>query len=737
MATIIQYTQNFIKGTTSKEYDVPPPVQIAICIAAAVLLTIVVAILHPLLKTSKARNSYMWYYFVGIFNLINICLFLWFYYRKTTNGDLIGDAGDPGVHGVKGSGGPAANCSLCQTNLYIQPVQKSAVVSVLDLDTLTAASLGPQLPSAVQQLADSSSHTLFDYSSMIDQLLIGGVDGDQNTGNLDNIQIIAEHNEYTLLSYLNNVHGISAAPVLHRTDLSAGTIGYLALGDSMTSSSGVKPQSYVINGDIRATDVGGYEVRGQITTATIQSTDPTSNMELNSSSRYNNVPKTIKPTTYQILKPKSIKGYDAIGELIVPVGSNPSRLHYAMASTDCLEIIPSSQLRLAYVYPLTDGSGYLSFWDTGFGTWHTKRTNIMQLPESQHSGSDNSSNNNQSDNNLRIPLYKLIQENTKNTQNTTRIESPKELTQRLAAITIPKYVTAATILGHTIEYTQFNIGNILQDHWPIISTAITPLQLQKLKEHKQRPQNITPNDIPEILSILGPIATSITPTTLKNAKLTKKRNPSTNVRKTVIKSLYDLGTTGRDLDTNPSNQLAMSQYKLSQDYERMRVSISDAGVQIENVSTLLELVLVLTGLRTDGDVGKHVHMADLSPTTTRVLAICAALIPPNDRVFRPKDTCLVSTSLDTKRISMVTKLQQAMQEYQRLLSSSSVKSDDPNIVQQVNMATEKAFEDLAVVLGSVSDYMTKIQNGSFDEFSDRRIQEATAIFKKLNQKITI
>lgn len=733
MSSIIQYTHNFIKGATSSEYDIPPPVQIALCIGAAILLTILVAMFYPMLRVSRVRDSFMWYYFIAMFNLINICLILWFYHRKTTGGDLIGESGDIGLYGPKGLGGSVANCSLCQTNLYIRPARRSATTAILDLDTLTAASLGPQLPESIQQLASSTSHTLFDYSAMIDQLLIG----DTNTiadngqpGSLGNIQNIAENSEYTLLSHLNNTQGIGNMPAIHQTDLSSGTIGYLALGDSITSDASISPQSYVINGDIRATDVGGYEVRGIITTATTHSAV---------SSRNTNAPKRLVTRDYQILKPRSIKGYDTIGEIITPLDDNPPKLHYAMANKDCLETIPSSQLQLAYIYPLKDGSGYLSFWNTGFGTWHTRRALIMSNPQNEN----NTNNSKQS----RRRLHRLIDQSS----------SPKDLTQRLASIPIPQYVAAAAILGHTIEYTQFNIGNILTDHWQTISSAITPAQLQGLKQYKQRPQDIASNDIPAILTILGNIATS-SPTeqpnkSNKSGKSTKSSKRTQSKNNSRIKSLYDLTFQGGDLRDTPQETAAIAYYKFAQDYEKMRVVISDAGVQIENIGSLLDLVLVLTGLRTDGDLGRFVYMSDISPTTTRILAICNALMPPSARVYRPKDSCLVSASLDTDRIAVITRLQKAMRDYQQALSSANnivSKSDninsgsgkgsgdskiDANVANQINRATEDAFEELAVILGSVPEYMTKIQSGKFNEFSNSRLEKAAIVFEKLSQQI--
>lgn len=263
--------------------------------------------------------------------------------------------------------------------------------------------------------------------------------------------------------------------------------------------------------------------------------------------------------------------------------------------------------------------------------------------------------------------------------------------------------------------------------------------------------------MPGILTIIGSIATANS--SPKSAKSANSRNRSPNKAKKQVKSLYDLSLQGGDLTASPTAQAAKAQYELAQDYERLRVVISDAGVQIENVETLLDLVLVLTGLRTDGDLGRMVYLADLSPTTMRVLAICSAIMAPKERVWRPKDTCLVSASLDTERIKVITRLQRTMREYQQLLSSimavinagtqdtsNSNNNRDSNatytadelasMTQMVNKATEQAFEDLAAILGSIPKYMDKLQTGKFEEFSQRRLEEANEVFQKLNRKLS-
>lgn len=716
MSKIIHYTQNFIKGIQSDEVDVPIPIQIALSIGAAILLTITIVILRPILRTTRVRNAYMWYYYIGIFNLINISVMLWFYYRKTTKGDLIGEEGEAGQTGPKGSSGTAANCSLCATNLYIQPVKENIPIVELNLTDLTSASLGPQLPDAVNQLAASTSHTLFDYSDMVQQLLIGS---SNNNTSLDQIQNIAENSEYVLLSYLNSTQGQTTEtnnPTIYRTNLASGTIGYLAMGDSISRSNKIQPQSQVINGDIRATDTAGYDIRGIITIIHNKTLTPGTT--------------TPKAQEYQILKPRllkqsdkndtssSVSTYDTLGEIMIPVGKQPPKLHYALVATPCLEPLSSTNLQLVSIYPLNDGTGYISFWDTGFGTFHTQRANIPTI------NLDNTSERKQ--------LYTLI--SPMNTQDNKHIQ---RLTQYLASINIPQYVSAAAILGHTIEYTQFHIGEILQQHWPVISASITPSQLQQLQQFKNSPATtINPTNIPHILSIIGNIITN--PTQIN----TKQTNRSETTRKTTIKSLYELRSKGNDLST-PEEKQHMAKYSLAQDYEKMRTLISDAGIQIENVGSLLDLVLVLVGLRTDGDLSSNVYMADLSPTSIRVLTICAALIAPTHRVFRPKDSCLISASLDMNRISAITALQQAMNEYNIILKNikDSTKSNISNEMKKqlsyINQLTENTFEKLATILGTVPRYMHKLQTGDFEEFSTRRIQETTQIFQKLNNDLTI
>lgn len=745
MSSILHHAQEFFKGAMTIEQEIPIPLQIAFYAFLAVFITIVIVMFYPVLRVSSIRDSFMWYYYIAMFNLLNICLFLYFYYRKQSDGSLVGAPGNPGISGPKGSSGTNADCSLCATNLYIQPVKYTSPITHLDLDTLTAASLGPNLPDTVNNLAASTNHTLFDYNGIVEQLLINTTAGANNQ--LDDIKQIAENSEYVLLAHLNSTHGIYTPPpsttntttnnnhssnnavTIHRASLATGAVGYISLGDSIGPNT--SQTMFVINGDIRSADTAGYETRAIITTVnTLPIKDTLTGPER---------PHKSTVGQYRILKPRALKPhansknthdtYEPMGEILVPLDDKPPTLHYALASTTCLEALQSDELQLTMIYPMQDGSGYISFWRTAFGTMHTRRTDILDL--NIPTSSNNNNTDQDTDSEQRPRLYTLLAAGTTNNSK----DAARRITQQLVNIQIPQFIAVSIILGHTIEYTKYRIGEILSRHWPLISSLSQPQNIAYLKQHRDRPRDIDTSDIPQLITLISTIATSTPPNSRKSPKSTKRTNPENKNRP---KSLYDFRANGGVLEAHTGlAKESQARYELAQDYERMRVGVADAGIQIENVGSLLDLVLIVSGLGASGDLSNQIYLPDLSPTATRVLAICSALVsPPNERVFKPKDSCLVSSHLDSSRLLTIRELQKAMNEYNQALSDISKTSISKDVQGFINKETEKAFEELAGSLGSIANYMEKLQRGDFDEFSQHRLKTATRIFRELTNTIS-
>jgi len=733
MSKILNHAQQFFQGALSIEKDIPIPLQIAFYAFLAVLITIIVSMFYSTLRVSSIRNSFMWYYYIAMFNLLNICLFLYFYHRKQSDGTIIGEPGLSGIPGPKGGSGYNADCSLCATNLYIQKVKYAAPIITLDLDALTAASLGPNLPDTVNTLAASTSHILFDYNGIVEQLLIHNTTNTNNsqTNNLDDIKQIAENSEYVLLSHLNTIYGITTPPpsnnanpsmlTINRASLATGAVGYISLGDSIgVTSTNKSPTMFVINGDIRSADTAGYETRGIITVVNSKPIKDT----LAGPER----PNQTTVGQYRILKPRTLLNksntdtnghkYEPMGEIVVSIDDKPPTLHYALASTTCLEALQPEELQFSIIYPLQDGSGYLSFWRTAFGTMHTRRINILDLNAATTTDTVDPHGDNQ-----RPHLYTLLATGTQTNGKT----AARQITQQLAKIQIPQYIAVSIILGHTIEYTKYRIGELLLRHWPLLSSLANPQNISYLKQHRDRPQDIDTNDIPQLITIISTLATQST----KSPRKTPQKN------KNKPKSLYDFRANGGVLEAQTSvEKESHARYELAQDYERLRIGVADAGIQIENAGTLLDLILIVCGLGASGDLSNRIYLPDLSPTATRVLAICSALVsPPNDRVFKPKDSCLVSSTLDSKRLIIVRKLQKAMNEYNQVLSDITSKSISKDVQTRIDKDTELAFEELAASLGSISNYMDKLQQGDFEEFSQQRLSTAIRIFSELTNAI--
>ena len=76
----------------------------------------------------------MWLYVLVILNILNIVLTLGYYNSK--EGTFIGEEGEKGEIGRRGGVGLNMNCSLCQTNIYMNSTNRYDNITMVDFTNL-------------------------------------------------------------------------------------------------------------------------------------------------------------------------------------------------------------------------------------------------------------------------------------------------------------------------------------------------------------------------------------------------------------------------------------------------------------------------------------------------------------------------------------------------------------------------------------------------------------------------
>ena len=239
----------FTRGLLTFDYDVPIPLQIGAYIFMGIIITIFLYIYRDALDISVLRGQYMWYYFVAIFNILNICMVLsYYYYRK---GTYIGEPGKPGRKGPAGDPGKASSCSLCEQNIFMIPSTSYESITKMDFLSLAERVINPDLAKSLTMLDGVFSNQNFDYGEFTNNIINGSFD--PNNELTSKLMLLSIYNEYPLIKYVNENMGLADQEATGYFKSLTNSPGYFGLGDmAFGGSEPFNPTGFLVNGDIRA-----------------------------------------------------------------------------------------------------------------------------------------------------------------------------------------------------------------------------------------------------------------------------------------------------------------------------------------------------------------------------------------------------------------------------------------------------------------------------------------------------
>ena len=186
----------FFRGFFSFEYEIPIPLQITAYIILGVIITGVLFIFRDSLNMSEVRDKYMWYYFIAILNILNICSVLGYYYIK--NGTYVGEPGKPGYRGQAGDTGGEMSCSLCEQNIFMVPTSTYELITKMDFITLANKVINPDLSASMDELNKTLANNYFDYGEFSNNLINGTFDANNTLTN--KLLLLSIYNEYPLIN---------------------------------------------------------------------------------------------------------------------------------------------------------------------------------------------------------------------------------------------------------------------------------------------------------------------------------------------------------------------------------------------------------------------------------------------------------------------------------------------------------------------------------------------------------
>lgn len=699
----------FTRGLLTFDYDVPIPLQIGAYIFVGIVITIFLYIYRDALDISVLRDQYMWYYFVAIFNILNICMVLgYYYYRK---GTYIGEPGKAGRKGPAGAPGKASSCSLCEQNIYMIPSTSYEPITKMDFLSLAERVINPDLATSLTALDGLFSNQNFDYGEFTNNIINGSFDpNNELTGKL---MLLSIYNEYPLIKYVNENMGLSDQEATGYFKSLTHSPGYFGLGDmAFGGNEPFNPTGFLVNGDIRAP--ASYKTI--CTFATVQ--------ESGNIAKYNILALEAPQDSSNTEK------YVALGNIVQPLDSaiQPDLMRYAMVREKCTKKLSSSALKLVFIYPgasyelasksatqlnnnKTDGKpamlteGFFSVWRTAFSTMHVKF--VAGKFQDAKSIIEN------------IYIYQdAIPDNIYTKYGTVKKVVIEKVNAFLDKIRLPKVIFGTYLFAFIIEKTKTELKAFVEKYVTGGLQQIMPTTALK--------KCLTPNTlyITDISQALKDIADSIQ--SGYDAKLAKAEAEMANTSKSRIRSFLDVDSPAEANELSPD-------YQMIKHYDTIKTGIMEISIKIENGKTLADLLLAIF----PGGLSSKIYMESLLPSQERLLNFVSALIPPEVDVYILKNDCLAYEQIDESRQEIALQLEASFKKLVRLTkdinsyadkSSSNNKSNQvaticggEKTVSEINAKVTETYEFISRNLGHIPDYIKKLETANYEDFTTDKL----------------
>ena len=782
----------FSKGLLTFKYDVPIPIQIGAYLVLMVIITGLVYVFKGSLDGGPYRDSYMWYYLITVFNIINICGVLYYYYTKT--GKFIGAegaSGDPGNHGQRGNN---ISCSLCTQNIYLQQTQGYDLVTELDFVRLADIVVGDDLAQSLKDMdaAIGGERTaFFDFSQLGDNLAAGTFDFTNPLVN--NLLLLSTYGDYSLIQYINQVLGLAVPGGLAGTlERPARKIGNFALGDiAFGGNEKYSVSAFMANGDIRCPS--GFEPicsfatakgkEGRLEYYTIYKMQPPilSKDDIRS-----------MRVAQDISRQPTDNRYVALGHIAYPMLSmnstgtgedemrqgGPDTLLFACVKASCCERLSTDKLRFVCVYPGVSGGAQPKQISTAKPiTTNPAASDIPEIPAidklaAQQTQTGNTEeavvvnqdvkiservaekraanegyfsiwrtpintmvvkfSNSQWEDGVYLPeiMYEAA-ESIYDDDGTVKAKIRTKIEAFLYKIKLDQVIVATCIFGATLDQVRADLREFVNRFCSGSSAEIlqTPALRAAISTDGMTPAQVS-QALQDIQKAIDDSAKAV--------------QPKTASARRQLATLFTDDASRKNTASKPG-QIS---YNCRKQYEAMTKLIGNMTARIENSTNLWDIVLAVL----PQGLTQRIYKADLTDTQYRLIDLVSVLVPPVEEIWMIKDECLVLERPDKSRQEWESALETEIGAHKKLVrtanksastsqeakgenQSSSNEKDVCVNLDKVNEAVTESIRLIGQQIGDIPDYMGKLSKGDFTAFTPAEIKAVLGIFRQINDKI--
>lgn len=780
---MIEEVYLFSKGLLTFKYDVPIPIQIGAYLALMVIITGLVYVFKGSLDGGPYRDSYMWYYLIAVFNIINICGVLYYYYTKT--GKFIGAegaSGDPGNHGQRGNN---ISCNLCTQNIYLQQTQGYDLVTELDFVRLADIVVGDDLAQSLKDMdaaIGGERSAFFDFSQLGDNLAAGTFDFTNPLVN--NLLLLSTYGDYSLIQYINQVLGLAVPGGLAGTlERPARKVGNFALGDiAFGGNEKYSVSAFMANGDIRCPS--GFEPICSFATAKGKEG------QLEYYTIYKMQPPTLSKddirsmrVAQDISRQPTDNRYVALGHIAYPMlsmnstgtGENemrqggPDTLLFACVKASCCERLSTDKLRFVCVYPGVSGGAQPKQISTVKPT--VAASDIPEIPTPEQVAAQQTQTGNTEDavearQNVKIservaekraanegyfsiwrtPINTMVvkfsnsqwedgvylpeimyeaAESIYDDDGTVKAKIRTKIEAFLSKIKLDQVIVATCIFGATLDQIRADLRDFCNRFCSGPSAEIlqTPALRATISTDGMTPAQIS-QALQDIQKAISDSAKAVRPKTAGARR-----------------QLSTLFTDDASRKTTAS-KLGQISYNCRKQYEAMTKLIGNMTARIENSTNLWSVLLAVL----PQGLTQRIYKADLTDTQYRLIDLVSVLVPPVEEIWMIKDECLVLERPDKSRQEWESALETEIGVHKKLVRTANKSAPATNDaasegkdvcvnLDEVNAAVTESMRLIGQQVGDIPAYMDKLSKGDFAEFTPNEIKAVLGIFRQVNDKI--
>ena len=780
---MIEEVYLFSKGLLTFKYDVPIPIQIGAYLALMVIITGLVYVFKGSLDGGPYRDSYMWYYLIAVFNIINICGVLYYYYTKT--GKFIGAegaSGDPGNHGQRGNN---ISCNLCTQNIYLQQTQGYDLVTELDFVRLADIVVGDDLAQSLKDMdaaIGGERSAFFDFSQLGDNLAAGTFDFTNPLVN--NLLLLSTYGDYSLIQYINQVLGLAVPGGLAGTlERPARKVGNFALGDiAFGGNEKYSVSAFMANGDIRCPS--GFEPICSFATAKGKEG------QLEYYTIYKMQPPTLSKddirsmrVAQDISRQPTDNRYVALGHIAYPMlsmnstgtGENemrqggPDTLLFACVKASCCERLSTDKLRFVCVYPGVSGGAQPKQISTVKPT--VAASDIPEIPTPEQVAAQQTQTGNTEDavearQNVKIservaekraanegyfsiwrtPINTMVvkfsnsqwedgvylpeimyeaAESIYDDDGTVKAKIRTKIEAFLSKIKLDQVIVATCIFGATLDQIRADLRDFCNRFCSGPSAEIlqTPALRATISTDGMTPAQIS-QALQDIQKAIDDSAKAVRPKTAGARR-----------------QLSTLFTDDASRKTTAS-KLGQISYNCRKQYEAMTKLIGNMTARIENSTNLWSVLLAVL----PQGLTQRIYKADLTDTQYRLIDLVSVLVPPVEEIWMIKDECLVLERPDKSRQEWESALETEIGVHKKLVRTANKSAPATNDaasegkdvcvnLDEVNAAVTESMRLIGQQVGDIPAYMDKLSKGDFAEFTPNEIKAVLGIFRQVNDKI--